>query len=107
MDLNQSLWLGWGGAILGSVIGITGGIFGTWASIRHTQSPAERVLMIRCAIGTWLFVGAFLLGLFLIPSPYNYLLWIPYPILLILGIRWMNARQAELRTRRNKPSRLD
>ena len=99
MDLNLGYWLGWGGAILGSAIGVTGGIFGTWASIRHTRTPAERALMIRCAIVTWLFVGAFLLGLFLIPSAYNYLLWIPYPILLILGIRWMNARQAELRRR--------
>lgn len=95
MDLG--FWLGWGGAILGSAIGITGGIFGTWASIRHTQTPAERAFMIRCAIGTWLFVGAFLLGLFLIPTPYNFLLWIPYPILLILGIRWMNARHLEIR----------
>jgi hypothetical protein len=95
MDLG--FWLGWGGAILGSMIGVAGGIFGTWASIRHTQTAVERAFMVRCAIGTWLFVGAFLLGLFLIPSPYNYLLWIPYPILLILGIRWMNARQAELR----------
>jgi hypothetical protein len=38
-----------------------------------------------------------LLGIFLIPSPYNYLLWIPYPIVLILGIRWMNAQQAQIR----------
>ena len=97
MDLNLGFWLGWGGAILGSAIGILGGILGTWASIRHTNTPAERAFMIRCAIGTWLFVGAFLLGIFLIPSPYNYLLWIPYPILLILGIRWMNAQQAQFR----------
>jgi hypothetical protein len=95
MDLE--FWLAWGGGIIGSVLGILGGIIGTWASIRHTQTPAERAFMVRCAIGTWLFVGAFLLGLFTIPSPYNYLLWIPYPILLVLGILWMNAKQALLR----------
>jgi hypothetical protein len=95
MDLD--FWLGWGGAILGSTIGVLGGIFGTWMSVHNTQAPAERAFAIRCAIGTWLFVGAFLLGLFLIPSPYNYLLWIPYPILLILGILWMNAKQAAMR----------
>lgn len=97
MDPNLGFWLGWGGAILGSMIGVLGGIFGTWASIRHTQTPAERALMIRGAIATWLLVAMFLLGLFLIPPPYNYLLWIPYPIALILGIRWMNSRQMELR----------
>jgi hypothetical protein len=95
MDLD--FLLAWGGGILGSAIGILGGILGTWASVRNTQTPAERAFMVRCAIGTWLFVGAFILGLFLIPSPYNYLLWIPYPILLILGIRWMNTQQAKRR----------
>jgi hypothetical protein len=95
--MNLEFWLAWGGGILGAVIGIMGGILGTWASIRHTQLPAERAFMVRCAIGIWLLVAAFLAGLFLIPSPFSYLLWIPYPIALILGIRWMNARQAALR----------
>lgn len=95
--MNLEFWLAWGGGILGSCIGILGGIFGTWASIRHTHSQAERAFMIRCALGIWLLVAAFLAGLFLIPSPFNYLLWIPYPILLVVGIRWMNARLAELR----------
>lgn len=97
MDPNLGYWLGWGGAIGGSLMGVLGGILGTWAALRTTQTPAERTFMVRSAIGTWLFVGAFLLGLFLIPSPYNYLLWIPYPIALVAGICWMNARQTELR----------
>jgi len=92
-----SFLIAYGGAILGSVIGLLGGVLGTWCSIRNTRTPAERGFMIWCSIGVWVFVTAFLAGLFLIPQPYNHLLWLPYVILLILGSRWMNGVQSRMR----------
>ena len=34
------------GGILGAVIGIGGGIIGTWCSIRNTRGPRERTFII-------------------------------------------------------------
>jgi hypothetical protein len=85
------------GAILGSLIGLGGGVIGTWCSIRNTKTPAERAFMMRCSIAVWVFVTAFVAGLMLIPAPYNHLLWLPYVPLLIGSILWMNRVQARLR----------
>jgi hypothetical protein len=38
-----------------------------------------------------------LVGLFVLPKPFNWLLWVPYAIALPLGIRWSNRRQLEIR----------
>ncbi|HEY8503595.1 MAG TPA: hypothetical protein VIL46_03375 [Gemmataceae bacterium] len=85
------------GGILGGVIGIAGGMVGTWMSIRNTSGPRERAFMVRAAAVVWVLVIAFVTGLFLLPSPGRYLLWIPYAVLLSLGIIWMNRRQAQIR----------
>lgn len=90
--------IGYAGAILGTIIGILGGAFGTWCSIRNTGGPRERTFMAWAAVGTWIFVLAFVAGLMLLPQPYNFLLWIPYLALLILGIVWANGRQARIRS---------
>ncbi|MEX0727585.1 MAG: hypothetical protein WD065_15015 [Planctomycetaceae bacterium] len=87
----------WIGAIGGSLIGILGGVFGTYCSIRNTQGPRERAFMIKAAICCWILVTAFLAGLFLIPKPYNLLLWVVYPILLTAGIMWCNKNQDRIR----------
>jgi hypothetical protein len=39
----------------------------------------------------------FLALLLFLPTPYRFLLWIPYGILLPIGIRYWNERQAEIR----------
>jgi hypothetical protein len=97
MDPNLGYWLGWGGAILGSAIGVAGGVLGTWASIRYTQTPAERAFMVRCAIGSWIAVLAFVATLILVPAPYRWFLWIPSVALMVVAIPWMNRVQARLR----------
>lgn len=85
------------GAIAGSVIGILGGIFGTWCSIASTRGPRERSFMTWAAVGTWIGCGAFVAGILLIPSPINYWLWLPYAVLLPLSIVWMNRRLTRIR----------
>jgi hypothetical protein len=93
-----TLLTAWGGAITGAALGVLGGAWGTYASLRNTLTPAERKFMIRCAVAVWMFVVLFIAAHFLASSPYNLLLWIPYTVILILGIQWMNRVQARLRS---------
>jgi hypothetical protein len=85
------------GGIVGAVIGVLGGLIGTYFSIKNTAGPRERRFMIQVAIVAWIAVSAFVAGLLLLPSPYNFLLWIPYGIALPLGILWCNRRQQLIR----------
>jgi hypothetical protein len=85
------------GGIVGSVMGLMGGIAGTWASIANTNGPRERAFVIRASALCWLGITAFLAALFLVPSPWNLLLWIPYGPLLALFIRRWNREQVRIR----------
>jgi hypothetical protein len=84
------------GGMIGGVIGLLGGVVGTYYSIRNTSGPRERSFMIRAAIAVWIMVTAFLLGVFMLPPPFNFLLWLPYGIALPLGILWCNRRQRRI-----------
>lgn len=42
------------GAVLGPIVGLLGGIFGTWASIKHTKSARERRFVVTMSIVVWL-----------------------------------------------------
>ena len=85
------------GIIIGGVLGLAGGILGTYFSIKNTLGQRERTFMVRIAAITWLAVTAFIVALFFIPQPYNWLLWLPYGFALVFGIRWSNRRQAQIR----------
>jgi hypothetical protein len=85
------------GGIVGGVIGVLGGLVGTYFSIKNTAGPRERRFMIQAAAVAWLAVTAFLIGLLMLPRPFNLLLWIPYGIALPLGILWSNRRQRTIR----------
>lgn len=81
------------GAIIGSALGIMGGLAGTYFSIRNTKSREEKSFVIKCSFVVWISVIAFLWGILALPKPYNHFLWLPYAILMPLGIRWMNRKQ--------------
>ncbi len=85
------------GGIAGVAIGSIGGIIGTWASIRNTKSRKERSFMIRMSLCFWIFAIGFVAALFLIQSPYRFILWAPYSILFPLGIRYTNKKQQQIR----------
>ena len=85
------------GVIVGCVLGVFGGALGTYFSIKNTDGPRERRFMVQFAIIAWVAVTAFLVGLLMLPRPYNFLLWIPYGIALPLGIGWCNRRQRAIR----------
>ena len=85
------------GAIGGSLIGLFGGVAGTWVSIRATKGPKERAFVIRASLVCWAAILVFLAALFLIPTPWNFLLWLVYVPALIVGIRRFNAGAASAR----------
>jgi hypothetical protein len=85
------------GGLVGSALGVLGGAVGTYFSIKNTSGPKERSFVIRAAVVAWLVVLALVAGLLLIPRPYNWFLWIPYGVLLAVGIRHWNRKQAEIR----------
>jgi hypothetical protein len=85
------------GGLVGAAIGLLGGIVGTWASLRHARGPRERAFVVKVCVVTWVAVLA-TVGLMLgLPSPWRFLVWIPYPILLTWGIQRANREQARLR----------
>lgn len=85
------------GGIIGGAIGLAGGTVGTYYIIRNTLGPRERSFMIKVSAIAWVAVTAFLVGLMMLPKPYNWLMWVPYGIALPLGIRWCNQRQLKIR----------
>ncbi len=88
---------GWIGGVLGGMVGLAGGVIGTYFSIRNTHGPRERRFMVRAALVTWVAVVTFLVLLLVLPSPWRWLLWVPYGILLPMGIIFGNRRQQQIR----------
>lgn len=91
------------GGILGSVIGIAGGLFGTYCSIKHTNGPRERAFMIKGAVVCWVTMLVFLALQLVLPDPSRWLMWIPYAILLPLGIIYANRTQQRIRKEEAQP----
>ena len=88
---------GWIGGIVGALCGVAGGVFGTYCAIKNTKGPRERAFVIKASVLCEVFVVAFLACLWLIPLWYNMLLWVPYAILLLFGIRKWNQIQFRIR----------
>ena len=84
------------GGSIGSLIGVAGGVIGTYFGIKNTNSARERAFMIRsaivCCIGVVLF---FAITVFIPPMR----LWIGIlcVILFPFVIRYMNRRHAAIR----------
>ena len=100
--MNQSM-MGLVGSIVGSAIGILGGLIGTYFSIKNTKTPAERRFMVKMGIGIWvallLLIGLPLV-LALVGAIPKWLYWTMvavFFILLVPTILWGNKHQAALR----------
>ncbi|MEM7016673.1 MAG: hypothetical protein AAF512_04945 [Pseudomonadota bacterium] len=85
------------GGILGAIFGIAGGVIGTYFSIKNTKGPLERIFMIKATVIAWTAIIIFLVLMYVIPNPYRLWLWVPYGILLPLGIIKINKRVAQIR----------
>ncbi|MDT8389399.1 MAG: hypothetical protein RRC34_02710 [Lentisphaeria bacterium] len=89
---NGAMW-GLIGGIAGGVLGLAGGIIGTYFSIKNTNGPLERSFMIKLAVVCWIGILIFFGLLLGLPSPYRYLMWIPYSVFLPLVIIFGNRKQ--------------
>ena len=89
--------IGWIGGIIGGTLGCIGGVIGSYFSIKNVNGPRERAFMIKCVIVGWIAIIAFLALLFLLPNPYQHLLWIPCGITHTLAIHYGNRRQNMIR----------
>jgi len=91
--------------VVGPLIGLAGGIYGTYSSISRAKSQAERQLMVRFAFGCWLAVVLLLglpLGLVLAGIVPEWVRWPPFFIFFgLLGptAKWVGRRQETLRNR--------
>jgi len=89
--------IGWAGGILGTLLGILGGAIGVYFSVKNTKGPRERAFVIRASILCLIGVLLFVVGMWLIPSPYKFGLVVVYVVALLLAIRHWNKRQAAIR----------
>lgn len=90
------------GGFVGAVVGILGGVAGTYISIKNTTGLEERAFVIKASIFCWVGVSLFLALLFTLPSSYRMYLWILYSILLPLGITTANRTQARIKKRQQE-----
>jgi hypothetical protein len=96
-SMNTGQMIGIIGGIAGSLIGIAGGLVGTYFSIKRTNGPKERQFMIKVSVVIWVAISIFLACMFLLPSQYRGYMWIPYGIMLGLGIPYINKTQQKIR----------
>lgn len=85
------------GGIVGTLVGIAGGVLGTWFSVRNTNGPRERAFMIKFAAALWLGIALCIVLMVMIPKPWRGLVWIPFGILLWPGVDYANKRQQRIR----------
>ncbi len=90
------------GAVLGPIVGLLGGIFGTWVSIKHTKSARERRFAVTMSIVVWLaLVLLIAIPLVLaitgmIPKWGYWMFFALFFVLLVPSSIWSNARQRQI-----------
>jgi uncharacterized membrane protein YfcA len=84
------------GGIIGSALGILGGVIGTYFSIRSTNSPRERRFVIRAAILVWLALGLMVVTAFYRPALREWA-WVPVGVMVVVGVPFCNRRQETIR----------
>jgi hypothetical protein len=93
MTMHPGYW----GGIVGGGLGLAGGVVGTYFSLKNTNGSREKRFMIKAAVVGWICISIFIALVLLLPHPYRWFLWIPYGPALVLGIRFANKRQAQIR----------
>jgi hypothetical protein len=95
IEVQGGIW----GAIIGGLLGLCGGVIGTYHSIKNRKSPLARSFIIKASVVFWLSSIIFLGLLFGLPFPYGFIMWVPYGVFLPLGIRYVNKRLYGLEAR--------
>ena len=90
------------GGIAGCIIGLIGGMIGTYASIHNTLGPRERAFTIKASAIGWIIGITFIALLIILSTPWRFILWIPYSIILPIGIITWNKTQQKIREEESK-----
>ncbi len=105
------------GVLIGPIIGLLGGLFGTWMSIKNTDSTRERKFMVRYAVVVWVMVCLFMAALALAsmllrkrldPPAFivvESMMLLVYVGLLVPVVIWGNRRQRAIRREQGSPER--
>jgi uncharacterized membrane protein YfcA len=94
--MTTAQMIGLVGGILGGLIGILGGAVGTYLGIKCAKTPRERAFAIKASIVCWIFVLAFVLGMWLIPGFYKLLLIPIYVVGLVAGMLFIIRRSSQI-----------
>ena len=105
--MNAGAMWGCVGGVAGGLIGLAGGIIGTYFSIKNTKGPRERAFVVKSAVVCWVAILVFLALLFALPNPYRWFMWIPYGVLLPIGILYGNRRQQAIRQTESQNLHVD
>jgi len=83
--------------IIGALIGVAFGVFGTVLSITRTNPGEERKLMVKASVIIWIKVMVFISLVIFLPAPWKFWLWILYVPLLFFCIWKINRSMQKLR----------
>ena len=83
------------GAIVGSAVGVAGGLYGAYRSYKAAKGSRERRFVIWASIACFVCVGLFLAVLFLFPQT-RPMIYVPYAIILAVGIGYLNRQQSRI-----------
>ena len=86
------------GAVVGSAVGVLGAVVGTAMAIRNTAGPRERAYVVRASAWSWIATIPMIALLLWLPTPYRFLVWIPWAALLPVAIVRMNRAQRRIRS---------
>jgi len=86
------------GVVIGGVIGLAGGLLGTWMTFRNVPRGVQSRFLKKAAVLCWVGVLAFTATTLLVPGTWKWLLWSVYGPLLAGFMRYVNHTQAALQT---------
>jgi len=93
MTNAELAWLGGG---LGAILGLIGGIVGTYFSIKNSKKPKQRTFAIKMSVIGWAAILTVSLVAYILPDSYKMLAFIPIWIGLPFYILYWNRKQKEL-----------
>jgi len=85
------------GGMAGVVLGMAGGVIGTWCALKNVNGPKERAFMRRAVTIGWIAIILFLSLLLLLPNPYRWFVWIPWSLFFSVGLRPLIRKHDEIR----------
>ena len=83
--------------IIVGIIGLMGGILGSYFSIKRAIDSKEKAFIIKIVIAGWIGTTIFLALLFLTPTPYRIFIFVPYSIIMTITIIKGNKILAKIR----------